>query len=110
MALAVIAVLSYLLFVGPLQRGEGARVTLSSEPAGATVSFNGQPLPQLTPCTLPPAPPGTYSLTVSKPGYLDHRTTVRVPAEGSKDLGVLVLQPNRRDDSAAPLGQSPRPP
>ncbi len=69
-----------------------AQVRIVSEPPGATVLFDGTPVDGATPCTLPPAEPGTYSLVVGKSGYLDYRTTITIPAFGEAAFPVIRLQ------------------
>ncbi len=69
-----------------------ARVKIVSEPPGATVLFNGAPVPEPTPCTLPPTEAGTYVLVVGKAGYLDYRTTITIPKFGEPNFPLIRLQ------------------
>jgi len=45
----------------------GGTLLLASVPAGATISVNGRPIPQVTPAQIPLAP-GTYTIAVAKDG------------------------------------------
>ncbi|MHB8872884.1 MAG: protein kinase domain-containing protein [Myxococcaceae bacterium] len=104
-ALLAIAVLSYLLFLGPRPAVTGkAVVRITSKPSGATVMFHGKPVPEPTPCTLPVVPPGTYSLNLGLAGYRDLNTTVEVPEEGEVALPVFELEADR------PVERDPPPP
>ncbi|MBI3181391.1 MAG: PEGA domain-containing protein [Myxococcales bacterium] len=94
-AVSSIAVLGFLLLRQGGALGSRAVVQLSSEPSGATVVFNGAPLPELTPCTLPKVPAGSYPIRVGKVGYLDHQGTVDVPSSGEVRLPPIKLLPDR---------------
>ncbi|MBL8953040.1 MAG: serine/threonine protein kinase [Myxococcaceae bacterium] len=69
-----------------------AVVKVTSQPSGANVYWNGEPLKDKTPLTLPPAGAGSYWLEVSVDGYEAYRAKVEVPASGERDLTV-VLRP-----------------
>ena len=45
----------------------GGTLMLASVPAGATISVNGRPIPQVTPAQIPLAP-GTYTIAIEKDG------------------------------------------
>jgi hypothetical protein len=45
----------------------GGTLLLSSVPAGAAISVNGRPIPQVTPAQIPLSP-GTYTIAVEKDG------------------------------------------
>ncbi len=45
----------------------GGTLLLASVPAGAAISVNGRPIPQVTPAQIPLAP-GTYTVTIEKDG------------------------------------------
>ena len=45
----------------------GGTLLLASEPAGAAISVNGRPIPQVTPAQIPLSP-GTYTIAVEKDG------------------------------------------
>jgi serine/threonine protein kinase len=98
---AVLGVLALLgggafLLLRPKQQSPAAAVVrIASEPSEATVLFNGRPVPELTPCTLPPSPAGTYPLVVGKRGYLDFHTTVTVPEVGQITVGPVKLERDR---------------
>jgi serine/threonine protein kinase len=89
--LAALAVLAWFA-VPALTPKPPAVIHLTTDPPGATVLFDGQAVPQLTPCVLPSSPAGAHSLTVGKSGYADYRATVNVPSTGDIALPVIRLE------------------
>ncbi len=69
-----------------------AVVRVTSVPSGASVFFNGEPLKEKTPLTLPPSGAGAYWLEVSIDGYEAFRSKIEVPAKGELEKSV-VLKP-----------------
>jgi serine/threonine protein kinase len=70
----------------------GAVMRVTSEPPGASVFWNGEPLSEKTPCRLPTAQSGAYWLEVNLSGYEAYRSRVDVPQSGERELTV-VLKP-----------------
>ncbi len=83
---ALLAVLGVQL----LRPSAAAVVKVSSQPTGANVYWNGEPLKEKTPCTLPPAGAGAYWLEVSLEGYEAYRAKVEVPATGEREIAVVL--------------------
>jgi len=83
-----------------------AVVRIESSPPGATVTFDGQKLPEPTPCTLPTRPAGSYSLVLEREGSLPLHGTVEVPAAGSVTLPRYSLQPSAVGGDR-PVGEKP---
>jgi hypothetical protein len=71
-------------------RSTGGTLMVSSEPAGATVSVNGRPLPQTTPAQLALAP-GTYQITVEKDGR-QASASVEIHTGEIRSLRVVLAQ------------------
>jgi serine/threonine protein kinase len=73
---------------------ERADVGVSSEPAGATVQFDGKMVTGCrTPCRLPQVSSGSYTVVVGKAGFQDSKRVVDVPRSGSVELPVFKLEP-----------------
>ncbi|MCZ0861816.1 PEGA domain-containing protein [Methanocorpusculum vombati] len=68
-----------------------AAITLDSTPSGATVSLNNE-LRGYTPLTIPELVPGSYSVLVSRDGYMAWQTTLTVAA-GDVVTQTAVLNP-----------------
>ena len=85
---ALVAVLAVQLF----KPASGAVLRVTSQPTGAKVFWNGEPLAGQTPLTLPPAGAGAYWLEVSLDGYEAYRAKLEVPASGEREIAV-VLRP-----------------
>jgi len=83
---ALVAVLGIQLLKGP----SAAVVKVTSQPVGANVYWNGEPLKEKTPCTLPPAGAGSYWLEVSLDGYEAYRAKIEVPASGEREIAVVL--------------------
>lgn len=88
-------------------------ITLGSEPAGATVSVDGEVRPGATPMAVEVAP-GSHTLTVSLPGYQSMDLELDVPpgAKGEQTLTLTALPPPpappagaAAPEAAAPLQQ-----
>jgi serine/threonine-protein kinase len=91
LGIAVVAVLALgALLLNPSR--DAAVVRISSVPPGAKVFFNGDPLPDVTPCTLPKAGAGAYWVEVSLDGHEAYRAKIDVPSHGERELTV-VLKP-----------------
>ncbi len=84
---ALVAVLGLQLF-----KASGAVVRVSSQPPGAAVYWNGEPLKDRTPCTLPPAGAGAYWLEVSLEGYEAYRAKIEVPSSGEREIAVVLTK------------------
>ena len=69
-----------------------ARLTLDSEPTGATVKRGGAVVCN-TPCTLGELQPGELALTVEKAGFLSARRSVVLKAGVPETLPTIVLEP-----------------
>jgi hypothetical protein len=70
-----------------------ATVRLETVPPGAKVTFEGKPLPGVTPLLLPAVAEGSYPVTVSREGYQELRSTVEIPTTGTVTLEALRLVP-----------------
>jgi hypothetical protein len=68
-----------------------AVVRIDSVPSGAKVTFDGAPLGQPTPCTLPTRPAGSYPLVLEHEGAQPLRTTLVIPATGEVTLPAFTL-------------------
>lgn len=69
-----------------------AEVTVTSNPPGASVLFNGNvKLEQVTPVRLPSMPAGKYSVRLSLAGYEDLDTRVTIPPGGEHTLKPVAL-------------------
>jgi serine/threonine-protein kinase len=91
LGIAVVAVLGLsALLVRNNQTAAVVRVT--SSPSGARVFFNGQPLPSVTPLTLPAAGAGAYWLEVTLDGYEAYRDKIDIPQQGQLEKSI-VLRP-----------------
>ncbi len=86
-----------------------ARVLVVTEPAGASVRFDGRLLDEKTPCELPRAAVGRYPLVFSLPGFRDHATQVDVPAQGVRALPPLALVRDRAPVPPPPVPQGVAP-
>ncbi|MBK7857545.1 MAG: serine/threonine protein kinase [Archangiaceae bacterium] len=96
MAVALFAFLFGVTFVALVAvlamqwRAATAVVRLTSQPTGANVYWNGEPLKDKTPCTLPAAGAGSYWLEVSLEGYEAYRAKIEVPAKGEREIAVVL--------------------
>jgi hypothetical protein len=76
-------------------------VKFLSEPQGATVFIDGEPLPGVTPTSRSNVPAGEHQIMFRKKGYIDLRQTVKI--EGGKerivhaDLEVIPTGPTREE-------------
>lgn len=90
-ALVVASVVATLVVRG--SRGEvHATIEVSTQPAGATVLFDGETVGATTPCTLPPRKQGVYPLVLSLAGHQPLKAQLEVPARGSRSVSY-TLQP-----------------
>jgi serine/threonine-protein kinase len=71
-------------------KASSAVIKLTSQPSGASVYWNGEPMKDKTPCTLPAAAPGAYWLEVSLNGYEAYRAKIEVPAHGDREIAVVL--------------------
>jgi hypothetical protein len=79
-----------------------AEVTVTSNPPGATVLFNGDvKLEQVTPVRLPSMPAGKYPVRLSLAGYEDLETRVTIPPSGEHTLKPVSL--SRAKEETTPL-------
>lgn len=86
-------------------------LTLKSSPSGATVKLNTR-IAGKTPMTLKLAP-GTYKVTVSRPGYVTVTRTVVVKAGKAASLNLTLTAAPRPAPQTAPIQQTapvPQPP
>jgi hypothetical protein len=83
-------------------------VRVSSEPAGATVVFDGRLLDRVTPCELPAVPQGDYPLWLTMTGFRPHQATLSIPATGEVVLPIVRLVPDLPTPAAAPEPPSAR--
>ncbi len=86
----------------PAVAASTAKVRLVTDPPGATVVFNGGALAGVTPLSLPPVPPGRYTLVVAREGYREQQTVVDIPATGALSLGPLKLVPLPKAEPEVP--------
>jgi hypothetical protein len=68
----------------------GGTLLLSSVPAGAAISVNGRPIPQVTPAQIPLSP-GTYTIAIEKDGK-QASATVEI-RNGAITHQRIVLEP-----------------
>ena len=87
-----VSAVAIIVLLGLMFTGSGASVRVQSTPVGASVFWNGAPVDELTPCTLPSTKPGAYWLEVNLAGYEPYRANITVPSSGKLDLAV-VLKP-----------------
>ena len=66
------------------------QLSVGSLPIGATVEIEGQSGTWQTPQTVGPLAPGTYKVTISKPGYSSQTRVVQVGAGGRTPLDVKL--------------------
>jgi hypothetical protein len=85
---ALVGVLGVQLF----KQQPAAVMRITSQPPGASVFWNGEPLKDKTPCTLPAAAAGSYWLEVSLEGHEVYRAKIEVPSHGEREMAV-VLKP-----------------
>jgi len=81
-------------------------ITLTTEPAGATVGVDGEVRPGVTPLDVE-LTPGAHTLTVSEPGYQSMEFELDVPpgSKGEQALSLIALPP-----PPAPVAGEPQPP
>lgn len=83
----------FLVGNGPIElapiilRSAAGTLMLTTEPAGATITVNGQRIAMMTPTTIPLAP-GSYDITVEKDG---HRASTRVDVHGGLNYLKIPL-------------------
>lgn len=82
------------------------QVTLLSDPAGATVTLDGQPL-GVTPLTRD-LPPGQYRLRLRRDGYREHESQLTVAPDVARDVS-LSLERAAAPPASAPLAASRQP-
>jgi hypothetical protein len=87
-----------------------AVVRIDSLPSGATVTFDGTPLAQPTPCTLPARPAGSYPLILEREGAKPLRTQVFIPATGEVTLPPFALDGAAATQAAPPQEKVPEKP
>lgn len=102
---AAIAATATVLALGVLPRifgrspdvpAEPAALSLESQPTGATVELDGEPL-GATPLTVTTLEPGTQvSLVFKRVGYRDARASLHVPARGETAQHVQALERDER--------------
>jgi hypothetical protein len=78
-------------------------VALSTEPAGATVSVDGEVRPGVSPLAVELAP-GAHTLTISMPGYQSMELELEVPpgSKGEQKLSLTALPPPPAPAAGAP--------
>ncbi|MFL5319493.1 MAG: protein kinase domain-containing protein [Myxococcaceae bacterium] len=80
----------------PVNDGSGAqhlaRVTISSEPSGATLLIDGKQVPGATPLEVSSLNPGRHALIVGKEGFRDYQGNFEVPASGVLVVPTITLQ------------------
>jgi tetratricopeptide (TPR) repeat protein len=64
---------------------------VTSDPKGAQVSVNGNPISQPTPVILSDLMVGSYRLTIGKPGFKNFETRVTVPVSTIKPVVVKLV-------------------
>ena len=67
-------------------------LAVDSNPSGALVYINNELISTPTPLIGYALKPGTYSLKISKFGYIDYTTTIEMKSGEAKDLGSIHLQ------------------
>jgi serine/threonine-protein kinase len=84
---------------------EPARLSISSEPSGATVLLDGVPLAQPAPVTLPVRRDrAEHVIDAKAPGYLPARETVRY----DRSVGLAFVVRLEKDPTAAPAAPDPK--
>jgi Protein kinase domain/PEGA domain len=68
----------------------GGQLAISSEPDGANISIEGRAGTSQTPQTLASLAPGTYKVTVSKPGYATETRSIEVLSDKRSLLAVKL--------------------
>jgi PEGA domain len=78
-------------------------IALSTEPAGATVSVDGEVRPGVSPLSVE-LPPGAHTLTISMPGYQSMELELEVPpgSKGEQKLSLTPLPPPPPAPAGAP--------
>jgi hypothetical protein len=72
-----------------LPTGNGA-VVIRTRPKGATIVVNGRVLQRMTPMRFP-VPPGSYTVTLQKPGYQPVTRVVQVQEGQISEVDELLL-------------------
>ena len=94
--------------VAEINPGNGD-LQVSSNPSGAAVYIDGNYQGATPPDDLldiQDLPPGTYALTVKKPGYLDYSTSVSIQA-GQREQVVASLQPGAQARASVEITSTP---
>ena len=75
-----------------------AAVSVASEPAGAAVFIDGKDTGRVTPAQISVDKPGSHTLLVRKPGYLEETTTVNLQAGQAFHLAPTLRALGTTDD------------
>lgn len=67
---------------------------VNSDPKGAQITVNGNPISQATPVILSDLMVGSYRIGVNKPGFKSYETRVTVPVSSIKPL-IVKLEPEQ---------------
>ncbi len=69
-------------------------VVVNSDPTGATVTLNNGVYSGITPADIQKVPPGTYTLKITKPGYISYKNENFIVMQGQPNTVFQALSKN----------------
>ncbi|MEI6293841.1 MAG: PEGA domain-containing protein, partial [Methanomicrobiales archaeon] len=64
---------------------------VNSDPTGATVTLNNGVYSSITPADIQKVPPGTYTLKITKPGYISYKNENFIVMQGQPNTVFQAL-------------------
>jgi serine/threonine protein kinase len=80
-------------------------ISVASTPSGAVILLDGKQTGKFTPALLNVGRPGTYTITLERPGYLDQSSSVNVESGRSASVNLALTHLGNTDDIRAAGGK-----